>query len=149
MVTTEALKLLYKKLGGTADVDNITAISDMVDLIEDVAGGGGGASGLVVTISPVEGSETDEYSLDKTYADIKNCLDNGIIPVFKETHDIIVLGGGVIGSANEIYRIVAIGEQTPEPDNTQYFVELANSYSDLYNFVSDSTTGELIGTAEK
>ena len=44
MVILEALKLLYKKLGGTADTEDITASSDMIDLIEDVAGGGGGSS---------------------------------------------------------------------------------------------------------
>ena len=44
MVTTEALKLLYTKLGGTEDVESVTAISEMVDLIEDVAGQGGGSS---------------------------------------------------------------------------------------------------------
>jgi hypothetical protein len=44
MVTLEALKLLYAKLGGTDDIENITAISDMVDLIEDVAESGGGSS---------------------------------------------------------------------------------------------------------
>ena len=75
MVTVDALKLLYKKLGGTADVEDITAISDMVDLIEDVAGGGGGgASGLVVRILWTE----DTPILDKTYAEIAECLDNGI-----------------------------------------------------------------------
>ena len=84
MVTTDALKLLYKKLGGTSDVDNITAISDMVDLIEDVAGGGGGgASGLVVRILWTE----DTPILDKTYAEIAACLDNGINPVLKSVSD--------------------------------------------------------------
>lgn len=84
MVTVDALKLLYKKLGGTADVEDITAISDMVDLIEDVAGGGGGgASGLVVRILWTE----DTPILDKTYAEIAECLDNGINPVVVSVDD--------------------------------------------------------------
>ena len=78
MVTTDALKLLYKKLGGTADVESITSISDMVDLIEDVAGGGGGASGLVVHGI----AEGDTKYLDKTYAEITDSIKNGIMPVF-------------------------------------------------------------------
>lgn len=79
MVTTDALKLLYKKLGGMADVDNVTAISDMVDLIEDVAGGGGGgASGMVVSVS----GSPKSMALDKSYNELKTVLDNGIMPVF-------------------------------------------------------------------
>lgn len=82
MVTTDALKLLYKKLGGTADVDNITAISDMVDLIEDVAGGGGGgASGLVVNIIRDLTAVPPTISLDKNYTEITTALLSGIHPV--------------------------------------------------------------------
>lgn len=85
MVTTEALKLLYKKLGGAADVDNITAISDMVDLIEDVAGGGSGASGLLIHYVDPPGAEMPY--LDKTYAEITQCLENGIRPVILYEND--------------------------------------------------------------
>lgn len=75
MVTTDALKLLYKKLGGTADVESITAISDMVDLIEDVAGGGGGgASALVVHATMGATSAT----LDKNYKEITEAMDSGV-----------------------------------------------------------------------
>lgn len=82
MVTTDALKLLYKKLGGTADVENITAISDMVDLIEDVAGeGGGGASGLVVNVIRDLTAVPPSIYLDKTYTEITTALLNGIHPV--------------------------------------------------------------------
>lgn len=80
MVTTDALKLLYSKLGGTADVSEVTAISEMVDLIEDVAGsGGGGASGLLVTIT---GDEDNALTLDKSYNDLRASLESGIMPVF-------------------------------------------------------------------
>lgn len=91
MVTVDALKLLYKKLGGTADIDNITAISDMVDLIEDVAGGGG-ASGMVVHVI----GEEDEQYLDKTYAEIMGSIENGIMPVFSVTEG---TGEGEVGYA--------------------------------------------------
>lgn len=84
MVTTEALKLLYKKLGGSADVEHITAISDMVDLIEDVAGGGGGgASGLVVNIT----ADDTTLTLDKTYTEITNSINNGTMPVFIQDYE--------------------------------------------------------------
>lgn len=69
MVTTEALKLLYRKLGGTADVEDITAISEMVDLIEDVAGSGGGGGGdgaMYVEINPTSMTEgTCEYTANE------------------------------------------------------------------------------------
>lgn len=79
MVTTEALKLLYKKLGGSADVENITAISDMVDLIEDVAGGGGGgASGLVINVHTDDGLT---FTLDKNYSEISSAIENGSVPM--------------------------------------------------------------------
>lgn len=82
MVTVEALKLLYRKLGGSADIDKVTAISEMVDLIEDVAGsGGGGAGGLVVNVTKVEGQE-NQYTIDKNYTEIKTAVEAGITPMF-------------------------------------------------------------------
>lgn len=104
MVTTDALKLLYKKLGGTADVDDITAISDMVDLIEDVAGGGGGgASGLVVSVS----GSPKNMALDKSYNEIKTVLDNGIMPVFKMHME-------AEQSTMDMYNFVLLGLATGE-----------------------------------
>ena len=117
MVTTDALKLLYKKLGGTADVDDITAISDMVDLIEDVAGGGGGgASGLVVNVVDV--------TLDKTYSDIKTAIESGIFPV-------VLKGDGDGGY--EVYAIKTFSEGGGE-----YYVELPFAL-----YVANSPTGVL------
>lgn len=141
MVTTEALKLLYKKLGGTADVDNITAISDMVDLIEDVAGGGGGggASGLVVNISQIIG--TANYKLDKNYTEITDSLDNGINPVFRLYNAEQAL--------TELVTLSIIGSATMG-DSTQYLLLLIGTSSQtMYQFVSDSPTGELIGSSQQ
>lgn len=140
MVTVDALKLLYKKLGGTANVDNITAISDMVDLIEDVAGGGGGgASGMVVNISQIMG--TDNYKLDKNYTEITDSLDNGINPVFRLYN--------IDQTTTELITLLVIGSATVE-DSTQYLLLLTGiSSQTMYQFTSDSPTGELIGISQR
>lgn len=127
MVTTDALKLLYKKLGGTADVDNITAISDMVDLIEDVAGGGGGgASGLVV--HETVDLEQMKVSLDKNYNEIKTALLNGSY--------VVIIKDGSEGE-EDYYNINMIDSIFCETDF--YCVTVHND-----EFISDSATGELI-----
>ncbi len=111
MVTTEALKLLYKKLGGTADVDNITAISDMIDLIEDVAGGGGGASGLLVSVS----GSPKSMALDKSYNELKTVLDNGIMPVFN-------MHMAEEGQPTfDMYNFVLLGLMTGEAEGTTVY----------------------------
>lgn len=124
MVTTEALKLLYKKLGGTADVESITSISDMVDLIEDVAGGGGGgASGLVVNLVRDETVMPPSTYLDKNYTEITTAILTGIHPV--------VLKGGE--GEYEVELIMGFSEADG------YSVLLSNDYL----FASDSATGVL------
>lgn len=144
MVTTDALKLLYKKLGGSADVDNITAISDMVDLIEDVAGeGGGGASGLVVTVTYTydDSSQTEFWSLDKNYTEILTVVNNGLTPIFVEELD-----GGNVGYHTLVESFVS---ENPETGDTTYGIILHAYYTTgvltVLAFSSTSLTGELIG----
>ena len=141
MVTTEALKLLYKKLGGSADVESITSISDMVDLIEDVAGGGGGASGLVVNVT----FESDFATLDKNYSEISTALDNGAILTFASHFS---QGGGEMGSTTgtSYFALSAIFENTTQ-NSTMYIVSLYElSGGAKIDFTSDSETGELTYT---
>lgn len=135
MVTTDALKLLYKKLGGTADVDNITAISDMVDLIEDVAGGGGGgASGLVVNVTV----DSQTYTLDKNYTEIMSVVNNGITPVFRMSSE-----------GTYQYFLFGASAEVEYEGQTVYGVSLfklksLNQWA-VIQFLSDSATGTLVG----
>lgn len=147
MVTTDALKLLYKKLGGSADVDNITAISDMVDLIEDVAGeGGGGASGLVVTVSADTTTVPTTFTLDKNYTEISAAINSGISPVFvKEVNEegftgITKLMLMSTGEIENMFMVVLL-----EPYGiTETFELLVRNIT----FMSDSATGVLTSVSE-
>lgn len=130
MVTVDALKLLYKKLGGTADVDNITAISDMVDLIEDVAGGGGGASGLVVY--ELAEDVTGNFYLDKNYNEIKAAVDNGQPVMIYSVSDESVNAYRV--DINHVSYILYDAENQTTP----YTVSAGE-----YTYGSDSATGRL------
>lgn len=124
MVTTDALKLLYKKLGGTADVDNITAISDMVDLIEDVAGaGGGGASALVVHATMGATSAT----LDKNYKEITEAMDSGVFAYVVARRD------------DAMCTYYTIYNAQFDAEDSDYIITL----SDDSTFHADSETGVL------
>lgn len=142
MVTTEALKLLYKKLGGTADVESITSISDMVDLIEDVAGGGGGggASGLKVTVTVDSTGGTPVYTLDKNYTEIMAVVNNGITPIFQMSSEgsyRYLLFGGSAEVEYEGQTIYVIALYVPNRSTVDGLV--------VIQFMSDSATGTLVG----
>lgn len=135
MVTTDALKLLYKKLGETADVDNITAISDMVDLIEDVAGGGGGGGASGIFVIHATGTAY-ELTLDKNYDEINTAINSGLLPVIVHSFE---------DNVSLIY-IVYIYYDT-EDENTPYKIDASSSPS-AYIFASDSATGTMTGSLQ-
>ena len=138
MVTVEALKLLYKKLGGSADVTQITAISDMVDLIEDVAnsGGGGGGGGMTVTVT----WDGENAALDKNYTEIMESLNAGIAPVLLSNYE------GMMYS----YVLVAAYNET---DSYSVVLGMLNGNSSgveiiPFEFTASSATGTLTYTAK-
>lgn len=133
MVTTEALKLLYKKLGGSADVEHITSTSTMIDLIEDVAGGGGGgASGLVV--HELEDVDSGDYYLDKNYAEIETAVNNGQPVMVYSIPD---------GSANRIDILYVNAIRYDAEAQTMAYAVFAGEY--IYG--SDSNTGRLTASS--
>ena len=85
MTNVEALKNLYVALGGSAeDVANLDSNAAIINILGNVAGGGGGASGLVVT-----GAESEEsVVLDKTWKEIRD--------TFAAAKPVVIVAGGFV-----------------------------------------------------
>lgn len=104
---------------------------------------GGGASGLVVTVTYTydESSQTDLWSLNKNYTEIMTAVNNGITPIFVEDLD-----GGNVGYHTFVQSFVA---ENPETGVTTYGIILYAYYTTgvitVLGFSSTSLTGELIG----
>ena len=135
MVTTEALKLLYRKLGGSADVESITSISDMVDLIEDVAGsgGGGGASGLVALVT---WDDSGFATLDKSYTEIVAAIESGVQPVVYDRAEYTSKGTDFV--EHNVYTLLSC----MDAGNAEYHVSIWQNQN-VYDFKSDTATGVL------
>lgn len=96
-VVEDKLDDIIEKLGGTpATVTEPSAaefsapglearLVQIADLVSE--GGTGGASGLIVkvTILPAGEQSPEEGSLNKTYAEIRECVQSGIMPMFVMT----------------------------------------------------------------
>ena len=111
MTVNDALKMLYEKMGGTADVSGVTTSSEMIDYIEDVAGsGGGGGSVEDFSITATWDVEAERYYLDKTWKEIKDafvagnrCIVTSVEVYSGETYsETITKVGLVVGYSSEI-----------------------------------------------
>lgn len=78
---------------GTFLTDDVT--------VEYTKSGGGGTSGMLVTISHTQNGNTHIYTMDKTAEEIKTALDSGISPVFYDVYNrkyesiyLITIGSG-------------------------------------------------------
>ncbi len=101
---------------GTYLTDDIT--------VEYTKSGGGGESGMLVTISHVQYGNIHTYTMDKTAEEIKAALDSGISPVFYDVYNsryesiyVILIGGGYYLSV-----------QKSRTTNEKYTASTASSY---------------------
>lgn len=72
----DALKKIYKTLGGTDDVKGLSTVYQVLEKITEVAEGGGGSSVLFL-------EEDENGSIGVSYNDLKDALDDNILPVLK------------------------------------------------------------------
>lgn len=73
----DALKKIYKTLGGTDDVKGLSTVYQVLEKITEVAEGGGGGTSVLFL------EEDENGSLGVSYNDLKSALDNNILPVLK------------------------------------------------------------------
>ena len=151
MTVNDALKMLYEKMGGTADVSGVTTSSEMIDYIEDVAGGGGGSSlpsvtsddnGKVLTV--VEGewdkaeasgggdfnitmtydNDAERYQLNKTWKEIKDAFVAGNRCIV--TYEYTETGEGYSNTRTDVSIVVGYISEiaTGVNPSTRYYIYL-------------------------
>ena len=94
MTNLEAFEKLYISLGGVeSDLEGVNTTAEVIDLIKDVAGGGGsgGGSAFVVhcegTYESDGENESISYTFDKTPSQVLEAYNAGQIVVFRRTVD--------------------------------------------------------------
>lgn len=135
MTVNDALKMLYEKMGGTADVSGVTTSSEMIDYIEDVAGSGGsgGAGGVYVeTTLNVAGQYEVEYVSTTTAAAVITALQAGSSVVFH-----------VPASDYQFEMYLAIWGYIPENNTNDSDAKFLFGYGDSWgNLTSGGKIGE-------
>lgn len=120
MTNVEALKNLYVALGGSAaDVANLDSNAAIINILGNVAGGGGGANGFVLT-------ENESGALDKTWKEIHDALAAGRPAV------VLVDSDGLSG-ANLVLGVTYDTAETENPyhvatGTATYFAEAETGY---------------------
>ena len=93
MTNLEALTNLYISLGGVeSDLEGVNTTAEVIDLIKDVAGGGGSGGGAFVvhcegTYESDGENESISYTYDKTPSQVLEAYNAGQIVVFRRTVD--------------------------------------------------------------
>lgn len=125
MTNVEALKNLYVALGGSAeDVANLDSNAAIINILGNVAGGGGAsAGGLVVNSSVSNGTAT----LDKTFAEIESAMKAGRTVVIKTE------AGGVVS----VYTVT----YTSSNQGTGYYDVTVHTGEAAMRFTADSPDG--------
>ena len=73
----DALKKIYKTLGGTDDVAGLSTVYQVLEKITEVAEGGGGESGLMIaTYVPVD----SRINLNKSFNEVAAIMASGAVP---------------------------------------------------------------------